>query len=68
MSSPRKKERERKKRERKEGRKEEDRIEKERARHRWLTPVILATQEAEIRRVAVRSQPGSISKVPKTLS
>jgi hypothetical protein len=26
------------------------------ARHQWLTPVILATQEAEIRRIAVQSQ------------
>jgi hypothetical protein len=26
------------------------------ARHQWLMPVILATQEAEIRRIAVRSQ------------
>jgi hypothetical protein len=26
------------------------------ARHQWLTPVILATQEAEIRRITVRSQ------------
>jgi hypothetical protein len=26
----------------------------------WLTPVILATQEAEIRRIEVRSQPGQI--------
>jgi hypothetical protein len=26
----------------------------------WLTPVILATQEAEIRRIEVRSQPGKI--------
>jgi hypothetical protein len=26
----------------------------------WLTPVILATQEAEIRRIMVRSQPGQI--------
>jgi hypothetical protein len=25
-------------------------------RHRWLTPIILATQEAEIRRIVVRSQ------------
>jgi hypothetical protein len=32
----------------------------------WLAPVILATQEAEIRRIRVRSQPGQI--VPKTLS
>jgi hypothetical protein len=29
------------------------------AGHRWLTPVILATQEAESR-IAVRSQPGQI--------
>jgi hypothetical protein len=26
----------------------------------WLTPVILATQEAEIRRIMVRSQPEQI--------
>jgi hypothetical protein len=26
----------------------------------WLTPVILATQEAESRRIAVRSQPRQI--------
>jgi hypothetical protein len=32
--------------------------------HWWLTPVILATQEAEIRRIKVRSQP----IVRKTLS
>jgi hypothetical protein len=34
--------------------------------HQWLTPVILATQEAEIRRMAIRSQPGQILR--KTLS
>jgi hypothetical protein len=28
------------------------------ARHQWLMPVILVTQEAEIRRIEVRSQPG----------
>jgi hypothetical protein len=28
--------------------------------HQWFTPVILATQEAEIRRIVVRSQPGQI--------
>jgi hypothetical protein len=32
----------------------------------WLTPVLLATQEAKIRRIAVQSQPGQIAL--KTLS
>jgi hypothetical protein len=32
----------------------------------WLTPVIQATQEAEIRRITVRSQPGQIAR--ETLS
>jgi hypothetical protein len=32
----------------------------------WLTPVILATQEAAIRRIEVQSQPGQI--VHETLS
>jgi hypothetical protein len=36
------------------------------AGRRWLTTVILATQEAEIRRIAVQSQPGQI--VCETLS
>jgi hypothetical protein len=30
------------------------------ARFLWLTPIILATQEAEIRRIAVQIQPGQI--------
>jgi hypothetical protein len=34
--------------------------EKEPGRHLWLTPVILATQEAEIRRNVVGGQPGEI--------
>jgi hypothetical protein len=39
---------------------------------RWFTPIIPATQEAEIRRILVRSQPGQIvprdpiSKIPIT--
>jgi hypothetical protein len=36
------------------------------SRYRWLTPVILATQEAEISRILVRSQPREIPC--KTLS
>jgi hypothetical protein len=36
------------------------------AGHRWLTPVILAAQEADIRRIIVQSQPGQI--VCETLS
>jgi hypothetical protein len=30
------------------------------AGHQWLTPIILATQEAEIRRIVVQSQSGQI--------
>jgi hypothetical protein len=36
------------------------------AEHWWLTPIILATKEAEIRRITVRSQPEQI--VWETLS
>jgi hypothetical protein len=36
------------------------------AERQWLTPVILATREAEIRRIAVRSHHGQI--VCETLS
>jgi hypothetical protein len=36
------------------------------ARHQWLTPIILATQEAEVRRISVQSQLRQI--VHKTLS
>jgi hypothetical protein len=36
------------------------------AGHQWLAPVLLATQETEIRRTAVPSQPGQ--KVHETLS
>jgi hypothetical protein len=35
-------------------------------RYWWLTPIILATQEADIRRIMVQSQPKQI--VHKTLS
>jgi hypothetical protein len=34
--------------------------------HQWLTPVFLATQEAEIRRITFRSQPGQL--IRETLS
>jgi hypothetical protein len=36
------------------------------AGHWWLAPIILATQEAEIRRIVAQSQPRQI--VHKTLS
>jgi hypothetical protein len=41
-------------------------IKRKLARCLWLTPVILATQEAEVRRIVVQSQPRQI--VHKTLS
>jgi hypothetical protein len=49
------------KKKRKEGKKE-----KRKARCQWLTPVILATQEVKIRKIAVQGQPRET--VPKTLS
>jgi hypothetical protein len=30
------------------------------AGYRWFTPIIVVTQEAEIRRISVQSQPGQI--------
>jgi hypothetical protein len=36
------------------------------ARHQWFTPIILTTQEAEIRKIKVQSQPGQI--IQETLS
>jgi hypothetical protein len=33
------------------------------ARRRWLTPTILSTQEAEIRRIVFRSQPAQIVRM-----
>jgi hypothetical protein len=36
------------------------------AGHLWLMPVILVTQEAEVRKITVESQPGQI--VHETLS
>jgi hypothetical protein len=34
------------------------------ARHQWLTPIIPATQEAEIKRIVVQSMPGQIVLEP----
>jgi hypothetical protein len=39
---------------------------KQKKRYQWLMHIILGTQEAEIRRIAVRNQPRQI--VPKALS
>jgi hypothetical protein len=35
-------------------------LSKKKARCQWLTPVIPATQEAEVRRIEIQSQPGQI--------
>jgi hypothetical protein len=35
------------------------------ARYRWLTPIILGTQETEIRRITVQSQSGQIALILK---
>jgi hypothetical protein len=34
-------------------------------RPQWLTPIVLATQEAEIRRIAIQNQPGPNSTLHK---
>jgi hypothetical protein len=46
-----------KKKKKKKERKEKKKSCSNDAGRRWLTPVILATQEAKIRRITVRSQP-----------
>jgi hypothetical protein len=33
------------------------------ARHQWLTPVILATKEAEIRMIAIWASPGKKTRL-----
>jgi hypothetical protein len=38
-------------------------LKKMEARHQWLTPVILATREAEMKRITVRSQSRAINSV-----
>jgi hypothetical protein len=45
---------------------EESSLHKTKPRQQWLTPVILATQEAKSRMITIQRQPGQ--RIPETLS